>query len=263
SGLTARREGPRVRAFAPGLGGHGPRRTPQLRRQARQAASARAGQGPRAQIQREPVLCHRGERGRRVRRRVPQRGAHAPALRLPERHAVRLHDRPDLRGAPRHPHRRRGQSDAEHALLPRNGGRLRRGADDPGAPAPARLTPRPPPRFGVAFGAAAPRRRVQRARTRAMTTTKKGKKKGTKRERTERRFEAETTYASRLTALTGMAGGLALGAGVYAQWVREDPLAFAPYLVAGGGVALGGALFKTGAELAKVRVGDAGVALEK
>src|SRR5690606_10677010 len=80
---------------------------------------------------------------------------------------------------------------------------------------------------------------------------------------TERRFEAETTYASRLTALTGMAGGLALGAGVYAQWVREDPLAFAPYLVAGGGVALGGALFKTGAELAKVRVGDAGVALEK
>lgn len=97
-----------------------------------------------------------------------------------------------------------------------------------------------------------------------MTTTKKAKKKGTeKRERTERRFEAESTHASRLTTLTGMAGGLALGAGVYAQWVREDPLSFAPYLVAAGGVALGGALFKTGAEPAKVRVGEAGVALEK
>src|SRR5690606_6850458 len=154
--------------------------------------------------------------------------------------AVWLHHWPDFRGAPRHPYGGRGQPDVEHALVPRDGGRCRRGADDPGARTSARLTVETSPAFRCSLRAERPAATRGGRTTRAMTTTKKAKKKGTeKRERTERRFEAESTHASRLTTLTGMAGGLALGAGVYAQWVREDPLSFAPYLVAAGGVALG------------------------
>lgn len=97
-----------------------------------------------------------------------------------------------------------------------------------------------------------------------MTTTKKPKKKtAEKRERRERRFTAEATYASRLAIAAGMAGSLALGAGVYAQWVRDEPLSYGGYLVAAGALVLGGALFRTGADQGALRIGDAGVGLEK
>ncbi len=97
-----------------------------------------------------------------------------------------------------------------------------------------------------------------------MNATKKARKAklAEKRERKERRFSPEPT-SSRAIVLGGMAGALALGAGVYAQWVREEPTAFAPYLVAIGALVLGFALWKTGEEIGRVRVGDAGVALEK
>src|SRR5687768_8472018 len=98
-----------------------------------------------------------------------------------------------------------------------------------------------------------------------MTATKKLKKSQAreKRERKERRFSPESTQAARVAAFVGMAGALVLGAGVYGNWVREEALSYAPYLVAVGAVALGGALWKGGAELGSVRVGDAGVALER
>jgi len=98
-----------------------------------------------------------------------------------------------------------------------------------------------------------------------MTATKKAKKSRTseKRERQERRFFAETTYASRVTTYVGMAGALVLGAGVYANWVREEALAYAPYMVGGGFLALGGALWRSSTDVGNVRIGDAGVALER
>jgi hypothetical protein len=96
------------------------------------------------------------------------------------------------------------------------------------------------------------------------STQKKAKKKTPeKRERKERRFVAEATYASRLAIAGGMAGALALGAGVYAQWVRDEPLSYGAYLVAGGALVLGAALLRTGADLGAVRVGDAGIGFEK
>jgi hypothetical protein len=98
-----------------------------------------------------------------------------------------------------------------------------------------------------------------------MNAAKKAKKKPgvTKRERKERRFSPEPTYSSRLVAYAGMAGALVLGAGVYAQWVREPPLAYAPVMVAVGAIVLAFALWKSSAELGNVRVGEAGVALEQ
>ena len=98
-----------------------------------------------------------------------------------------------------------------------------------------------------------------------MTQTKKQKrsKAKEKRERKERRFSADSTYASRVSSIAGMAGALALGAGVYANWIREEALSFAPYLLGAGALVLGGALWKGGAELGAVRVGDADVVLEQ
>ena len=99
------------------------------------------------------------------------------------------------------------------------------------------------------------------AERKASTKSKPGKV--TKRERKERRFEPSRTQASRLAVFGGMAGALALGAGVYAQWVRETPLESAPYIVAAGAVALGLALWFSDAGAVPVRVGDAGIAIEK
>lgn len=98
-----------------------------------------------------------------------------------------------------------------------------------------------------------------------MSATKKSKKSKVeaKRERKERRFSPEATYASRLPTALGMLGALGLGAGVYANWIREEPLAFAPYLVAAGALLLAFALWKGGAQVGKIRVGDAGVALDE
>jgi hypothetical protein len=100
-----------------------------------------------------------------------------------------------------------------------------------------------------------------------MTTTKKLKKKAAaaaeKRERKERRFAAEETYASRVAIGAGMLGSLALGAGVYATWVRDQSASYGGYLVAAGALVLGGALYRTGADPGTLRVGDAGVAYEK
>jgi hypothetical protein len=94
-------------------------------------------------------------------------------------------------------------------------------------------------------------------------TLRKKKKKPARRERKERRFLPEPTQGSRLVAIVGMVGAAIAGAGVYAQWVREEPLSYARYLVAAGFVVLGIALWLADSGMLPVRVGDGGVALEK
>ena len=99
-----------------------------------------------------------------------------------------------------------------------------------------------------------------------MADVKKAKAKKTaqaKRVRKERRFSPEPTYASRASIAGGMLGALALGAGVYGQWLRDDPRAIAPYLFGAGAIALGAALWFGDAGALPLRVGDAGLAIEK
>jgi hypothetical protein len=92
----------------------------------------------------------------------------------------------------------------------------------------------------------------------------KGKKAAqAKRVRKERRFLPEPTYASRASIAGGMLGALTLGAGVYGQWISENPRAIAPYLFGAGAVVLGAALWFGDAGALPLRVGDAGLAIEK
>jgi hypothetical protein len=84
--------------------------------------------------------------------------------------------------------------------------------------------------------------------------------------RRERRFEPKSSLRAVLSVVAMSIGGVLVGAGTYAQWFRAEslgPLKQAPFLLAGGAVLLiAVALF--GEQLAKpIRVGDAGVALEK
>lgn len=89
------------------------------------------------------------------------------------------------------------------------------------------------------------------------------KKRKVTRERAERRFIPVATHTSRFAAGLGMAGSFALGAGVFAQWAQDPPRLFAPYLVAVGAIGLGGGLWLGSAGVFPVRVGDAGIAIER
>ncbi len=93
------------------------------------------------------------------------------------------------------------------------------------------------------------------------TKQKKGKK--TKRTRKERRYVGEQTYASKVTVAIGMLGGLGLGAGVYSQWLSQHPSTFAPYLLVSGALLLAGSLYYGDIGTLPIRVGDAGVAVER
>ncbi|HEY0464001.1 MAG TPA: hypothetical protein VGC79_07325 [Polyangiaceae bacterium] len=84
-----------------------------------------------------------------------------------------------------------------------------------------------------------------------------------KRVRKERRFLPEPTYASRASIAGGMLGALVLGAGVYGQWLSDNPRAVAPYLFGVGAISLGAALWFGDAGALPVRVGDAGIGIEK
>jgi hypothetical protein len=94
-----------------------------------------------------------------------------------------------------------------------------------------------------------------------MAETKKKKK--AKRDRKERRFSPEQTYSSGAAVGAGMLGALATGAGVWGQWVSDTPHAYAPFLFGGGAIVLGAALWFGDAGAVPVRVGDAGIALER
>jgi hypothetical protein len=95
-----------------------------------------------------------------------------------------------------------------------------------------------------------------------MVETKK-KKKTQKRERKERRFVPEQTYSSGAAVAAGMLGALAAGAGVWGQWISEIPHAYSPYLFGGGAIALGASLWFGDAGAVPIRIGDAGIALER
>jgi hypothetical protein len=94
-----------------------------------------------------------------------------------------------------------------------------------------------------------------------MAETKKKKK--AKRERKERRFSPAQTYSSGAAVAGGMLGALALGAGVWGQWISEVPHGYSPYLFGGGAIALGASLWFGDAGAVPVRIGDAGIALER
>ena len=85
----------------------------------------------------------------------------------------------------------------------------------------------------------------------------------TKRKRRELRFQPKTTQSAWLMLALGMLGALALGAGVFGQWVKDPPIDYAVYLVALGAAGLGVALWAGDLSGVPVRVGDAGIALEK
>src|SRR5262245_56289053 len=88
-------------------------------------------------------------------------------------------------------------------------------------------------------------------------------KKTAKREKKERRFTPDATRSSRISVGAGMLGALALGAGVYGQFIRDPQLAYGQYLVAGGALVLGAALWFSDSGAHPVRVGDVGVAIER
>ena len=97
-----------------------------------------------------------------------------------------------------------------------------------------------------------------------MVEVKKKKKRKTRgKKRKERRFFPSQSENSKTMTYVGFAGALALGAGVYAQWIREPELEYAKYIVAAGAVVFGGALWFGDAGATPVRVGDAGIAIEK
>ncbi|MGE0322602.1 MAG: hypothetical protein AB7K71_06490 [Polyangiaceae bacterium] len=79
----------------------------------------------------------------------------------------------------------------------------------------------------------------------------------------ERRFDAPGLTTTPVALIGGALGALALGAGVHGQWIRDEPVRYAPFLVAGGAAALMAALVFGDAAAYPVRVGDAGVAVER
>ena len=89
------------------------------------------------------------------------------------------------------------------------------------------------------------------------------KKKTTKRERKERRFEPQQTHTSWAAVAAGALGAAGLGAGVYAQWISDPAHTYAPYIVTSGALVLAGALWFGDSGAVPVRVGDAGIAIEK
>ncbi len=103
------------------------------------------------------------------------------------------------------------------------------------------------------------------ADNKASSKSKKSKERGkVKRvERTERRFVPERSNTAMLTMGGSIVGGLAVGAGVYGQWISDPRVVQAPWIVAGGAVVLAAVILWGDMEGTAVRVGDGGVALEK
>ena len=79
----------------------------------------------------------------------------------------------------------------------------------------------------------------------------------------ERRFTVEPTERSNYQALVGGLGAAALGAGAYATWIHDAPMPIAPYLFGGGTLALIVASVMGSSDSVPLRVGDAGVAVER
>jgi hypothetical protein len=80
---------------------------------------------------------------------------------------------------------------------------------------------------------------------------------------TERRFSAEPTTRTNLQALVGGLGVAALGAGAYAAWMHDAPMAVTPYLLAASAAGIVAAWAMGSTQAIPLRVGDAGVAAER
>ncbi len=106
-------------------------------------------------------------------------------------------------------------------------------------------------------------RRERRATQSRKKTDKSAAEQPKQRVARERRFAVPELSTTPLALAGGALGALALGVGVYGQWLRDEPLSYALYLMAGGGAALGAALWLGDAPIYPVRVGDAGVAVER
>jgi hypothetical protein len=89
------------------------------------------------------------------------------------------------------------------------------------------------------------------------------------RERRERRFEPMASADPRVVYLIGAVGALAMGAGAWGQFGAllhdggPEPLRFAPYILAVGALLVGGAIWIGTSGDPALRVGDAGLAVEK
>jgi hypothetical protein len=89
------------------------------------------------------------------------------------------------------------------------------------------------------------------------------------RERRERRFEPMPSADPRVVYLIGAVGALAMGAGAWGQFGAllhdggPEPLRFAPYILALGALLVGGAIWIGTSGDPALRVGDAGLAVEK
>lgn len=85
------------------------------------------------------------------------------------------------------------------------------------------------------------------------------------RARSERRFEPQSTISPALVMSLGAAGALAMGAGFYGQFLRGEglpPLPFFPWLLGGGSLLEGAAVWLGTTSAPPLRVGDGGIALE-
>src|SRR5699024_6145287 len=122
-----------------------------LSRAARSRHPAPPGRGPDAEDQRAAAVCDRRGRHRRLRRRLRAGRGPPSALRVQQRHALRLHDRPDHRDPAGDDHDRRGHHAAVDALGTRDvrdRGPAAAAAGQRGVPArvrapPHRATPSP------------------------------------------------------------------------------------------------------------------------
>jgi hypothetical protein len=79
----------------------------------------------------------------------------------------------------------------------------------------------------------------------------------------ERRFEAEPGPRANLQALIGGLGVTALGAATYATWMHDAPMEIGPYLFGAGIVGVIAATMMGADDGMPIRVGDAGVAIER
>jgi hypothetical protein len=102
-----------------------------------------------------------------------------------------------------------------------------------------------------------------------MAKKTKSQKSPKARERRERRFDPQASAQPKVVYLVGAVGALLMGAGAWAQFgplVHEggpEPLKWGPYLLAAGALLVGAAIWIGTSGDSSLRVGDAGLALEK
>ncbi|HEY1696556.1 MAG TPA: hypothetical protein VGG39_30550 [Polyangiaceae bacterium] len=102
-----------------------------------------------------------------------------------------------------------------------------------------------------------------------MAKKTKSAKRSKPRERRERRFLPQAATSASIVYVVGAVGAIAMGAGAWAQFgsmLQEnapEPLKFAPYILAIGAVLVGVAIWIGTSGDPALRVGDAGLAVEK